>query len=211
MPKLPGFESLGGVQTDATRPVGNYDVSPLARGGQAIAQGVETLGKGVQTAATDVAQVQIYRERNQALLAQDQALGEAISLREKYQPGGDKYTSDPDALTNSYQTDLDAIAAKHLNTIPAGALREHAAARLQIPFAHEVVSVAAEARKRQIGDFRSGLMNEADQLINTTGPTDDPLHTAQMQQWGTKVQLGKEQGFLTPGEAEELQKKTPEA
>src|SRR5258708_13332822 len=73
---------LPGVQ--GQRPVASYDVSPWGQGAQALAQAGQTLGRDIQKSAQDVAEVQVYRARNSALLAQDKILGDAINLREKY-------------------------------------------------------------------------------------------------------------------------------
>src|SRR5258706_2030762 len=127
MPRAtPTPEDIPLPNVQGARPVAGYDVSAWGQGAQAIAKGVQTLGADVQKSAQDIAEVHTYRARNSALLAQDNALGDAIQLRDKYQPGGEKYTPDPAGLTQSYQTDLDAIAEKHLSTIPEGPLRDHA-------------------------------------------------------------------------------------
>jgi hypothetical protein len=199
----PTLEDVPTVGVQGERPVATYNPGILSQGVQALTAGGQHLGAGIEQAGKDVADVEQQKARNQALNVQDSALGEAIQLREKY-----KHDTDYATLPERYGADLQAIQDKHLATIPAGPLRDHANARMQIPFAREQASVSEQAFASQRNNWRSGIMDEADQLINTTGAQDDPLHTAKMEQWATKVHAGREQGLISPVEAEQLLRKT---
>jgi hypothetical protein len=199
----PTLEDVPTVAAQGERPIAAYNPGVLTPGVQALVQGGQRVGAAAEKVGEDVFSVEQERARNQALTVQDNALGEAIGLREKY-----KHDTDYATLPQRYGEDLDKIREKHLATIPAGPLREHVNARMQIPFAREQASVAEQAFSSAKNDWRAGIVNEGDQLINTTGPQDDPLHTAKMEQWGQKVHLGREKGYLTPVEAQQLLQKT---
>jgi hypothetical protein len=57
MAELPDSNILGAPQPGSRRPVSSIDVSGYARGAAAIGSGTETLGKGITSAANDVAAV----------------------------------------------------------------------------------------------------------------------------------------------------------
>ena len=145
MPRqFPTLEDIDLPNVQGARPVASYDVSAWGQGAQAIAKGVQTLGTDVQKSAQDVAEVQTYRARNNALLAQDQILGDSIQLRQDYKPGGPKYVADPDKLAQNSHADLDNIVDQGLQKVPEGPLRTHVQARIQIALAHERASVDQE-------------------------------------------------------------------
>src|SRR5258706_3042577 len=110
MPRAtPTPEDIPLPNVQGARPVAGYDVSAWGQGAQAIAKGVQTLGTDVQKSAQDIAEVQTYRARNNALLAQKTILGDAIQLRQDYKPGGPKYAADPEVMANNYHADLVTI------------------------------------------------------------------------------------------------------
>ena len=201
MAKQPTAADISLPNIQGARPVASYDLSPLATGMAAQTRGFQALGQDIAGGAEKIVDVQMQRERQQAVLAVDSAIGESYQLRQKYQHDTDWAT-----LPDRWRADLDAITEKHLGSIPEGQLRDFARAQIQKPFGHEAAQIGEIAFKNQANEYRAGLKDEADQLVNTAGGLDDPLRSAKIRNWGLKVQLGKEQGFFTPVEAEQLQR-----
>jgi hypothetical protein len=182
---------LPGVQ--GQRPVAGYDVSAFGQGAQAIAKGVQTLGTDVQKSAQDVAEVQTYRARNSALLAQDKILGDAIGLREKY-----KHDQDFGTLQERYNTDLDGLVDQGIQNVPQGPLRDHVMARLQIPIAHERASVEDQVFQGRRQNAHADIYDRQKSLVETAPPFDDPLHTAKINSFKDIADEYGRQGLLTP-------------
>src|SRR5882762_8178413 len=165
---------LPGVQ--GQRPVAGYDVSAWGQGAQAIAKGVQTLGADVQKSAQDIAEVHTYRARNDALLAQDQILGDSIQLRQDYKPGGPKFVADPEVMAKNYHADLDNIVDQGLQKVPEGPFRTHVQARIQIALAHERASVDQEKFNTYRQNAHADIYERHKYAVQTVGPFADPTH-----------------------------------
>jgi hypothetical protein len=175
------------------RPVAGYDVSAWGQGAQAIAKGVQTLGADVQKGAQDVAEVETYPARNSALLAQDKILGDAINLREKY-----KHDQDFGTLQERYNTDLDGLVDQGIQNVPQGPLRDHVMARLQIPLSRERASIEEQTFNGRRQNAHADIFNRQKNLIERTGPFDDPVHTARIDSFKDIADEYGRQGLLTP-------------
>jgi YD repeat-containing protein len=191
---------LPGVQ--GPRPVAGYDVSGYGRGAQALAQGVSNLGQGIEKSAQQIQEFNLYKLRNSALLAQDQILGDAINLREKY-----KHDQNFDTLQDRYGKDLDDLVQKGISNVPEGPLRDHVQARLQIPLARERASVEEQAFTGRKQGAHADLYDRANSLVQTTGPYEDPLHTAQVESFNSRADEYGTQGLMTPIEVQEHKQK----
>lgn len=66
MAKLPDSTALGAINPQGShRPIATYDTTGYARGAAAIGEGVSNLGKGIQSAATDLGAVARSQEQQQ--------------------------------------------------------------------------------------------------------------------------------------------------
>ena len=143
MAKLPGIADLGPVATpDPTRPVGSYDVSAIARGGQAMAQGAEHLGAGLNEAGQGVSQLVASQSRWQHAMAQSGQLADTIDLHQQL---ANDQNYGPDENGNSMP---DRYAAQ------ATAIRDKWAATIQNPAMRDRFSFELAAGDREAQDRR---------------------------------------------------------
>ena len=193
----PTPQDIGLPQIAGPRQVAGYDVSGYAQGAEALARSGQQLGAGIEHAGQEIGQEEMYRARNQALLTQDQLLGDAIQYR-------DQAKRNPALTPDEYNAGLDELVNKHIGNVPAGPMRDHALARTQIPIAREKASFNDQYQALQTSNFRAGIDDEINDVINTTGMHPDPLHQAKMEQLATKIDIAAQQGLILPTEREKL-------
>lgn len=191
----PTPQDIGLPQIGGPRQVAGYDVSGYAQGAEALARSGQQLGAGIEHAGQEIGQEEMYRARNQALLTQDQLLGDAIQYR-------DQAKRNPALTPDEYNAGLDELVNKHIANVPAGPMRDHALARTQIPIAREKASFNDQYTALQANDKRADFIDRINQLQNSTTWEPNPLHESQVQILAQQIGEAKDQGFLRPTEAE---------
>jgi Peptidase M15 len=183
VPRLPGAESLGGVQADPTRPAGTYDVTPFARGAQAIAQGAENLGRGVSQVGTDLAEVQQRHNEAQYLNATADTATALANLHTSLQNDKDFPT-----LEKRYSDGANDIVQKQAQAIPEGPLRTHYLAKSGELVAHGAGAINKQAFHGIVEADNNGLKVELDNLVDDVAKNPgNPFRGAQIDALGLRL------------------------
>jgi Peptidase M15 len=197
VPRLPGAESLGGVQADPTRPAGTYDVTPFARGAQAIAQGAENLGRGVSQVGTDLAEVQQRHNEAQYLNATADTATQLANLHTSLQNDKDFST-----LEKRYSDGANDIVQKQAQAIPEGPLRTHYLAKSGELVAHGAGAINKQAFNGIVDADSLGLKANLDNLTDDVSKNPgNPFRGSQIDALGLKIDNAVNQGWKTPEEA----------
>lgn len=120
MPKLPTYTDLGPTEAPSQRPTGSYDVSPLARAGEAMASGARALGQGIANVGQDINEVQQKITESRVLDAHAGTASELLDLHSQLQQSKD-YAN----LPTQFQDKSKEIVDRWSQTIPDGRMREH--------------------------------------------------------------------------------------
>jgi len=141
MPTIPTPEELGGLlRVPGSRPIGRYDVSPVARGAQQIADAGTRVGQAVEE--TGKAAYRIGRQ---------QAVTEAVNanafIHARLIEARTRYRNDPDHTTLAQRWGEDAgnIVEDGLSQISDDGLREHVRRNLAVPLAQEGAAIQNQA------------------------------------------------------------------
>jgi len=141
MPTIPTPEELGGLlRVPGSRPIGRYDVSPVARGAQQIADAGARVGQAVEE--TGKAAYRIGRQ---------QAVTEAVNanafIHARLIEARTRYRNDPDHTTLAQRWGEDAgnIVEDGLSQISDDGLREHVRRNLAVPLAQEGAAIQNQA------------------------------------------------------------------
>lgn len=200
--RFPTLEDIPLPNVGGARPVAGYDVSPLARGGQALAQGVSNLGQSIEKSAQTVGEYQMAKRRNDALLAQDQIIGDVYKAREEF-----KHDTGYDDLTDRWDKRVNDIVTKGVQNVPEGMTRDHVMARLQIPLARTRDAVEDYAFNGRSQQAHANIYDRANKLVEQTGAEEDPLVEADVGNFHNRVDEYAQQKLITPLQAQEYKQK----
>lgn len=197
MPRLPSFVDLGPAQAPGPRPTGSYDVSGYARGAEALAAGGRALGRGVETAAKDVADV--YEKRTEAAYL-DGTAGVRTALSNLHTELAD--SKDYANLPQRYSEGAQAIVDKWADTIPDGRMREHfmaATGEVVARGAGSIHGIARAGAAQADGDARTTRLLGIKDKINSN--PDDPTIKDDVVGLDAHVQGAVSKGYITPEHA----------
>lgn len=204
--RFPTLEDVPVPNAGGARPVAGYDVSPFARGAQALAQGVQNLGQGIEKGAQTIQEYEMAKMRNDALLAQDQIIGDVYKAREDF-----KHDTGYEDLTDRWDKRVGDIVQKGIQSIPEGSLaREHVIARLQIPLARTRDSIEDYAFNGRSQQAHAALEDRYKTIVERTGADEDPLVDApggQRDQFNSLADDLAQRKLLTPLQAQQYKRK----
>lgn len=200
MPANPTPEALGGLlNVPGARPTGSFDVSPVARGAQQIADAGARFGQEVENVGTAAYKIGRQQATTEAVNANAFIHGRLIEARERYR-------NDPDhaTLAQRWNEEAGKILEDGLSQISDGGLREHVRSRLAVPLAQESAAIqnqafrgAADAHAASRGRYLRSLVQHS-----TLDPNDslfaggvDSLHSA--------IDDAVARGFVTAEQAQE--------
>ncbi len=176
------------------RPVAGYDLSALARGSAALERGGEALGAGITKSAEEIAKTYTDHVKSQSIVAMDEALGKAVLARQKYQN-----RTDTDKFPEEHAAELRGILYDATKDLPNGPIKDHVVARVQIPFAREMASVAEQARKIDLQNHTAARDGMANDIVGMVGADDrDPLVVGRVDNFNSKVDDDVAQRGLSP-------------
>jgi LysM repeat protein len=187
---------LPGIQ--GARPVAGIDPSGYAHGAQALSQGVQNLGQGIEKSANTLQEYNLYKLRNQALLAQDSIIGNVIQAREEF-----RHDTDYGTLTERWDKRVKDIVDSGIKDVPEGPLRDHVTAKLLPPLARTREQIEEYSFSGRKQTAHADLYARANNLVQTTGPYDDPLHTAQVDAFNSQADQYAASGLMTPLEVQQ--------
>ncbi len=159
---------LPGVQ--GQRPIAGYDLGPAARGAQALARGVETLGQGVTKSAEDIAGAEIAKRQADVQNGLMQHSATLIQNRAKY-----SNSNDPNDI-DRWEAD-NAAARDKLNAAlppPVTALGAHGYGRADHMDAEEDLRIATRRREVSSSTTKADLEDHAENIRSSV--TYDPTH-----------------------------------
>ncbi len=154
MARLPGVADLGPArEAPQTRPVGTYDVTPFARAGQAIAQGVEQLGRGISQAGAGVVDYALDQGRWQYAQAHSAFLTGKADLDEQARadpnPGPDATGK---TLSQRYAAGLSTLRDQAAGMIDSGPMRDRFTSDIA-PHAELGLTQAQDHERSKQGDI----------------------------------------------------------
>jgi len=199
MAKLPSVSDLGPAPSvSGDRPVGTYDVGGFVRGGQAIAQGTENLGKGLGALGEGEAELGIDRQRYEYAVAHSGFLTDHIDLESKLAHDQDYATLQP-----RYEQQAKDLQEKWAGQIGNPALRERFIAATGQQVAQGNAKTKEQAFKLEGNTNVAYVQSQGENLINKTvaDPTNDPLIDQSLQSYGAMVDGLQGRGFITPEQA----------
>ena len=199
MAKLPSVSDLGGTpQVSGERPVGSYDVSPIARGGQAEAAGEQALGKGVGQLAEGMGELDIDKQRYEYAVAHAGFLTDHIDLESNL-----KHDQDYATLQDRYKSQAKDLQDKWAPTIGNPAMRERFLATTGETVARGNAATKEQAFQLSGNTQVAYVQQQGSNLINKTvqDPTNDALVDQSAKAYGDMVDGLQGQGYVTPEQA----------
>jgi hypothetical protein len=198
MPKMPDLETFSsGVRVEGARPIASYDLSPIARGNAAMQAGIETLGKGLQTAGADI----------KAGLDSNEAYNYAIAKASfnidhtKIQDGL-KHDQDYPTLQPRYMEQTQAAQSRWAETLsPRLRGRFNAETGQSIATGNSAIgdrawSLEGNTKLADIDDRGKSLADAA-----IADPTNEGKFGAGLKDYGDMIDSMVAKGFLTPTQA----------
>jgi hypothetical protein len=197
MSRLPGPEDLGATPAvSGSRPIGQINAEPIARGYQQLGQGIERLGAG----AADLGDA---KARYDYALARGGQQADIIGLEEQMRHDTN-YGPDANGqnLVQRYQSAAGAIRDKWAGSISSGPMRQ----RFVESTAPLMAEGVAKAQEHSFGLVRDHSIAAVDTLGEDLGnkgmSVDDPgVHTRVMDTYGHAVDGLVGQGYLTQDQA----------
>jgi hypothetical protein len=201
MARIPDVLSLGGVNAGGERRTGGWDISPLARGGQALARGVEQLGAGIGEAGAGLGEYTLGKARYETAIAHTQAEAETTVLKAQL---ADPSDTDYATKVQRFQDGAQQINDKWAQTISLPALAGRFTSDRAAATAVGTAAIEAHARAGYNGFAnaqRTGPQQNA--VINAALVEDDGNKRAQMlRQQAAATDQALAAGMITPAKAE---------
>jgi hypothetical protein len=200
MPVIPTPEELGSlVHVPGARPIGGYDLSPLGRGAQQIADAGTRFGQAVEDIGTAAHKIARQQAMTEAVNANALVHGRLIEARERYR-------NDPDHATLVQRWDEEAgkIVDDGLSQISNDGLREHVRSKLAVPLAQESAAIQNQAFRGAAnahGASRDQYLRNLVQHISLD--PDDSLFAGGVHSLHSAIDDAVTRGFLTPDQASE--------
>jgi hypothetical protein len=200
MPSIPTPDQLGGLlHVPGSRPIGGYDLSPLARGAQQIADAGTRFGQAVEDIGTAAHKITRQQAMTEAVNANALIHGRLIEARERYR-------NDPDhaTLVQRWGDEAGKIVDDGLSQISDDHLREHVRSKLAVPLAQESATIQNQAFRGGANAHAASRDRYLRNLVQhiSLDPGDglfaggvDSLHSA--------IDDAVTRGFLTPEQASE--------
>src|SRR5215470_5807869 len=195
MPTIPTPEELGSLlHIPGSRPVASYDVSPVARGAQQIADAGTRFGQALEDVGKATYKISHQQAMTEAVNANAFIHGRLIEARARYQ-------NDPDyaTLAQRWSEEAGKIVDDGLSQISNEGLREHVRSNLAVPLAQESAAIQNQAFRGAADAHAASRGRYLDNLVQhiSLDPNDsllaggvDSLHSA--------IDDAATRGFLTP-------------
>lgn len=182
MAKLPSPLDLGGLaRAEPGMPVATYDVSPIARGGQAMAQGAIALGKGVSELGEGVGSYALDRNRWDYAKAHSDFLAKKIDL-DAATAQDRNYAADDDGKTlpDRYQANITKLRDDAAGLIRDPRMRERFVQTITPDVERGVVSAKSHARGLENDASIAYVQQQGDNLANKAIATQDDATRTQL-------------------------------
>ncbi|MDI1346240.1 MAG: hypothetical protein PSV22_19385 [Pseudolabrys sp.] len=202
MAKLPSISDLGATpQVSGEMPVASYDVSPIARGGQAQAAGEQALGKGVGQLAEGMGEYDVEKQRYEYAVAQSGFLTDHTNLESSLAHDQDYATLQP-----RYEEQAKTLQDKWASAIGNPAMRDRFLAHTGEAVAKGNAATKEQAYRLEGNTNVAYVQNQGDNLTNTAtaDPTNDALTGQAIQAYGGMVDGLQGRGFVTPEKAQAM-------
>lgn len=171
MPKLPGFEDLGGAPSvSGDRAIGVADTSGYARGQQAWAQATQQFGKGVSSLAEDVGAVGQLESKFEYSRAHSDYLVKETELRSSLQNDTD-YTT----LQERYEKQATKLRDDASGLITSGPERQRFLQNTQLSIANGAEGMKSRAFKMSSDANGAWVSQTNNKLIDQATAIDDPI------------------------------------
>jgi hypothetical protein len=203
--KLPGILDLGATPTaDPTRPVGTYDVTPYARGAQAIAEGGQQLGKGMEGLGKGATDFLLDKNRwdfakaHADLLSRKFGLDDTTAQSTDYGPDADSGRTMP----QRYADDLKWAQGQSAALISDPRMRERFVQQTAPMIAEATAKIDGHARALEGNANVAFVQAQGDNLQNKGLATDDDAARGQViSAYGGLVDGLQGKGWVTPEQA----------
>lgn len=202
MPKTPTPQDIDVPNVSGARPIVGFDVSPLARGGQALAHGIETLGKGISGGAEDILKAQTEKQR----LSVENGL---MGLSTEYVKNRNQYSVSNDPADLDRWQAANKAAEEKFNTTtppPNTPLGAHAQAKKGLVSEEENLRIAERGKTIATSQAHADVMADIEGIAADTryDPSGKPdLASGQrLQSLYSKIDSHSKAGLITPEKAE---------
>src|SRR6266849_4368089 len=211
-PRNPTLEDVPLPNVQGARPVASYDVSAWGQGAQSIAKGMQTLGGDIQKGAQDVAEVQLYRERQAVENGKIGLVTQLLNNRAQFED-----SNHPNVKTQ-WDAANKASYDKYRAQIPAPAgtaLADHFDAHADQLLAHE--NLLSTKRQRAVdsdfavSDISSTLNTLRKSVKFNPGETPDATIDAAISGIHTKIDNAVARNLLTAEHGELLKQRSAKA
>jgi hypothetical protein len=199
MAKLPSVSDLGPTpDVSGDRPIASYDVSPYARGAQALAQSGAALAKGVAQVGEGIGDYEIGKDRYEYAVAQSGFLTDHINIE-----SGLQHDQDYPTLQQRYKDQATDKQGTWAETISNPAMRDRFIAATGQTIAQGEAKTKDQAYRLEGNTQVAYVQNQGNNLIEKTvqDPTNDPLVDQSAQAYGGMVDGLQGRGFVTPEQA----------
>src|SRR5579871_317439 len=200
MPTIPTPEELGSLpNVPGARPIGGYDVSPLARGAQQIADAGARLGEVAEDIGKATYRISRQQAMTEAVNANAFIHGRLIEARERYR-------NDPDyaTLPQRWSEEAGKIVEDGLSQISNEGLREHVRGKLAVSLAQETAAIQNQAFRGAANAHAASRDRYLHNLVQHISlDPNDPLLTGGVDSLHSAIDDAVARGFLTPEQAVE--------
>ncbi len=191
MAKQPTFQDVGNVAVSGERHVGTYDVTPLARSAQEIAQAGVRFGHAIEGIGSAVDEVGQRRDQTQYVNALARGLTRGIDLRSQL-----RSNSDHDAIEPLWNDGSGKIVDDEAAGIDNERLRDRFRAVIGQHFATQHASIAEQAFRGRSDAAAAAIDTDRQHLVNTTDADGDLLHNAKIEVHNALIDTAERNGYL---------------
>jgi hypothetical protein len=191
MAKQPTFRDVGNVAVSAERPVGTYDVKPLARSSQEIAKAGARFGQAIEGVGEAVNDTARRRDQTQYVNAMARGLTRGIDLRSQLRTNPDHGAIEP-----LWNDGAGKIIEDEAAGIESPTLREKYRAVMARHFAGEHASITDQAFRGKADAAGAAIAADRQNLVATTSPDGDALHNAKIEVHNALIDTAEQNGYL---------------
>jgi len=200
MAKLPGVLDLGGVpQAPETRPVGSYDTTPFARGGQALAQGELAVGQGISRFGAGVGDLAIDRNRWEYAQAHAGQAADLVNLHANMENDRTYMDDSGQTMPVRYAAQAKEINQRWAGTISDPNMRERFNFETQPQVQGTIAKASVHGRalwnNQAVADEEGQFNSVTDKAVTST---DDSTKTIALDSINSRIDGLVTSGALTP-------------
>jgi hypothetical protein len=203
--KQPTQQDIDVPNISGARPVASFDVSPVARGGQALARGAENLGQGIVSSAETIAAAMAEQARRQAENAKTDLATGLLADREQFQN-----SNDPDVKA---QWDAQTAARRQhaVESVPPSAIRDTLISQTGQMAAQESLLSSEKAhtntRNATVADINNAYSTAIQTYKYDPNEQFDPTHSALVEGLHAKIDNAFAGNLITAEERETWKQK----